>query len=187
MKSRWIAIQRLRSMVSGDSRWRLVVFSMLLKFQSSVEVQIIVSTWTFLHYCRSGLTILLLNTLYKGPYLSCLMASKTQRNKPGLTSQRHSALISCGSEYFQVCFSAVHYLKISEQRWFSSEQHWKRKFSELKISAETALFQRWFLWNSADSELNSADFLWTSAEQRSFLNNSEWQFSVNSSLFSKFF
>ena len=51
---------------------------------------------------------------------------------PGLTSQRHSALISSDSEYFQVCFSAVHYLKISEQRW-------KRKFSELKISAETAL------------------------------------------------
>ena len=47
-------------------------------------------------------------------------------------SQRHSALISSDSEYFQVCFSAVHYLKISEQRW-------KRKFSELKISAETAL------------------------------------------------
>ena len=60
--------------------------------------------------------------------------------KPGLTSQRHSALISSDSEYFQVCFSAVHYLKISGQRWFSSEQRWKRKFSELKISAETALF-----------------------------------------------
>ena len=59
---------------------------------------------------------------------------------PGLTSQRHSALISSDSEYFQVCFSAVHYLKISEQRWFSSEQRWKRKFSELKISTETALF-----------------------------------------------
>ena len=58
---------------------------------------------------------------------------------PGLTSQRHSALISSDSEYFQVCFSAVHYLKISEQRWFSSEQRWKRKISELKISAETAL------------------------------------------------
>ena len=54
-------------------------------------------------------------------------------------SQRHSAPISSDSEYFQVCFSAFHYLKISEQRWFSSEQRWKRKFSELKISAETAL------------------------------------------------
>ena len=63
-----------------------------------------------------------------------------ERTLPGLTSQRHSALISSDSEYFQVCFSAVHYLKISEQRWFSSEQRWKRKFSELKISAETALF-----------------------------------------------
>ena len=41
--------------------------------------------------------------------------------KPGLTSQRHSGLISSDSEQFQVCFSAFHYLKISEQRWFSSE------------------------------------------------------------------
>ena len=63
----------------------------------------------------------------------------SQLLKPGLRSQRHSALISSDSEYFQLCFSAVHYLKISEQRWFSSEQRWKRKFSELKISAETAL------------------------------------------------
>ena len=62
-----------------------------------------------------------------------------EMTSPGLTSQRHSALISSDSEYFQVCFSAVHYLKISEQRWFTSEQRWKRKFSELKISAETAL------------------------------------------------
>ena len=38
------------------------------------------------------------------------------RTQPGLTSQRHSALISSDSEQFQVCFSAVHYLKISEQR-----------------------------------------------------------------------
>ena len=71
--------------------------------------------------------------------------------KPGLTSQRHSALISSDSEYFQVCFSAVHYLKISEQRWFSSEQRWKRKFSELKISAEKALI-------FSETALNSADF-----------------------------
>ena len=76
--------------------------------------------------------------------------------QPGLTSQRHSALISSDSEYFQVCFSAVHYLKISAQRWFSSEQRWKRKFSELKISAETALI----FSETADSELNSPDFLW---------------------------
>ena len=36
-------------------------------------------------------------------------------NLPGLTSQRHSALISSESEKFQVCFSAVHYLKISPE------------------------------------------------------------------------
>ena len=62
-----------------------------------------------------------------------------------MTSQRHSALISSDSEQFQFWFSAVYYLKISEQRW-------KRKFSELKISAGC-------LWNSADSELNSTDLL----------------------------
>ena len=90
---------------------------------------------------------------------------------PGLTSQRHSALISSDSEYFQVCFSAAHYLKISEQRWFSSEQRWKRKLSELKISAETALFQRWFSlkqrWFRAEQRwfrLNSANFLLNSDE-----------------------
>ena len=121
--------------------------------------------------------------------------SQLRQNNPGLTSQRHSALISSDSEYFQVCFSAVHYLKISEQRWFSSEQRWKRKFSELKISAESELFQRWFSlkqswfslkqrWNTkfseqknqrwiravsalifSEIELNSADFLWHSAEK----------------------
>ena len=108
-----------------------------------------------------------------------------------LTSQRHSALISSDSEYFQVCFSAVHHLKISEQRWFSSEQRWKRKFSELKISAETALFsseteliQSWTelifsetalkhqIFRAKKSALNqscfSADFLWNRAEQRWF-------------------
>ena len=58
---------------------------------------------------------------------------------PGLTPQKHSALISSDSEYFQVCFCTVHYLKISEQRWFSSEQRWQRKFSELKISAVSAM------------------------------------------------
>ena len=119
-------------------------------------------------------------------------------NKPGLTSQRHSALISSDSEYFQVCFSAVHYLKISEQRWFSSEQRWKRKFSELKISAETALFsseteliQSWTalvfsetalkleIFRAKKSALNqswfSADFLWNRAEQRWFSLTQRWK------------
>ena len=124
---------------------------------------------------------------------------------PGLTSQRHSALISSESEYFQVCFSAVHYLKISEQRWFSSEQRWKRKFSELKISAETALFsseteliQSWTalifsetelifseialkleIFRAKKSALNqscfSADFLWNRAEQRWFSLTQRWK------------
>ena len=43
------------------------------------------------------------------------------------------------------------------------------------------------LWNSTDSELNSADFLWNSAEQRWFLINSEWQFLVHFSPFSRVF
>ena len=59
---------------------------------------------------------------------------------PGLTSQRHSALISSDSEEFQVCFSAVHYLKISETALFSSE---------------TAL--NFPVLNSADSEKIRAD------------------------------
>ena len=107
-----------------------------------------------------------------------------KNNEPGLTSQRHSALISSDSKYFQVCFSAVHYLKISKQRWFSSEQRWKRKFSELKISAESELFERWFSlkqswfslkqrWKTKNPEqgksaLNqccfSADFPWKRAD-----------------------
>ena len=105
---------------------------------------------------------------------------------PGWRLRDRSALISSDSEYFQVCFSAVHYLKISEQRWFSSEQRWKRKFSELKISAETALFssetemiQSWTalifsetalkleIFRAKKSALNqscfSADFLWNRA------------------------
>ena len=44
------------------------------------------------------------------------MCRKTNKDQqPGLTLQRYSALINSGSE-FQVCFGAVHYLKICEQR-----------------------------------------------------------------------
>ena len=39
-------------------------------------------------------------------------------NTLGLTFQRHSALINSDSEELQVCFSAVHHLNFSEQRWF---------------------------------------------------------------------
>ena len=80
--------------------------------------------------------------------------------EPGLTSQRHSALISSDSEYFQVCFSAVHYLKISEQRLFSSEQRWKQKFSELKISAVSALIFYETALNSADFRIIQNDKYW---------------------------
>ena len=76
---------------------------------------------------------------------------------PRLTSQRHSGLINSESENFQVCFSAVHYLKSSEQRR-------KQKFSDLRISSEQPCFSADFVWNSADSELNNADFLWNSAD-----------------------
>ena len=76
------------------------------------------------------------------PYLLCYMVAVP----PGLTSQRHSALISSDLEYFQVCFSAVHYLKISEQRWFSLKQRWFRaeqRWFPLK-QRWTALFFEYF-------------------------------------------
>ena len=38
-----------------------------------------------------------------------------------LTSQRHSALISSDREMFQLWVTAVHYLKISEQRYFRAD------------------------------------------------------------------
>ena len=102
------------------------------------------------------------------------------KNLPGLTSRRHSALVSSDSEYLDVCFSAVHYLKmkISEQRWFSSEQCWKWKFSEPRINGD-------FLWNSADSQLNSVNFFCNSAELRRFFTDWEWQFMVNFSFLFK--
>ena len=105
-----------------------------------------------LHFAFSKL--LDLHSVYKFPFFFDIFEVfwKLYKKEPGLTSQRHSALISSDSEYFQVCFSALHYLKISEQPWFSSEQRWKRKFSELKISAETALI-------FSETELNSADLL----------------------------
>ena len=70
---------------------------------------------------------------------------------PWITYQIHSALINSDSEIFHFCFSAVHYLKVSEQRWFSSERNWKRKFSNLKNSAVSALI-------SSETAPNSADF-----------------------------
>ena len=45
---------------------------------------------------------------------------------------------------FQFWFNAAHYLKISEQRWFSSHQRWKIDFPEQQNQPWTALFQRWF-------------------------------------------
>ena len=69
--------------------------------------------------------------------------------------------------FFPVCLLKLFkFLKASEQHWFSSQQRWKRKFSELKISAE----QRWF-----------------SVERRWFLTDSELQFLVTFSSFLNFF
>ena len=106
-------------------------------------------------------------------------------NHPGLTSQRHSALISSDWEYFQVCFSAVHNLKVSDYRWIGSEKRWKRKFSEQRTSALNTADSFWnnaellLFWTaliqwkseliSSETELISADvfhFLWISAEKR---------------------
>ena len=81
-------------------------------------------------------------------FTSCLKTKEfflafTLYSLPGLTSQRHSALISSDPEYFQVCFSAVHYLKISEQSWFRAEQRWfsLKQLWNGKFSAQNN--QRW--------------------------------------------
>ena len=151
-----------------------------------------ISLFAFLEHIVFWWFYCLLN--WTGSWLHCFWWSCGVLVQPGLTSQRHSALISSDSEYFQVCFSAAHYLKISEQRWFSSEQRWfcseqrwKRKYSELKISAETALIfskteliQSWTVlifsetalkletFRAKKSALNqscfSADFLWNRAD-----------------------
>ena len=121
-----------------------------------------------------------------------LVQSKEKKLLPGLTSQRHSALISSDPEYFQVCFSAVHYLKISEQRWFSSEteliQSWTALiFSETALKLEifrakkSALNQSCF---SADFLWNRADLLWNSAETPNFQRK---KISTESELFQRWF
>ena len=73
--------------------------------------------------------------------------------------------------------------RVDVSETFSADQLWFRTIS--------SLFQRCSLpenlWNSADSGLNSADFLWNSDEQRWFLNNSDWKFLVNFTLFIKIF
>ena len=43
----------------------------------------------------------------------------------GLSSQRHSALISADSETIPFWLSVVHYLKSLEQRWFSTNSGWQ--------------------------------------------------------------
>ena len=95
---------------------------------------------------------------------------------PGLTSQRHSALISSDSGQFQICFSTVHYLKISEQRW-------KWNFLELRISTE-AMFQRWF---SLKQRWFRAEQCWYPLKQRWFSTRSEWQLWYVFKFFFKFY
>ena len=66
---------------------------------------------------------------------------------------------------FQFWFSAVNYLKISEQRCFSNDQRWKINFSKQQNQRSTALFQRWFslkqLWFGAVQRWFSPKQLWT--------------------------
>ena len=90
---------------------------------------------------------------------------KTRRH-PGLNSQSLSALISSDSDIIQFWFSAVQYLKISEQRWFNSEERWKPEISELEISADqrwiSAVFflkQSWTALVFSETELNILE-LW---------------------------
>ena len=81
---------------------------------------------------------------------------------------------------FKFWFKANNYLKICEQRWFSSEQRWKRNFSELKISAE----QRWVslkeIWFSA--ELSWPRYFWRFRKK----NFDGFRVTVFGSFFSKF-
>ena len=73
---------------------------------------------------------------------------------------------------FQFWFNAVHHLELSEQRWFSSEQRWKQKISELKISAEQRFSALIFVCNIAEQ-------LW-------FFKDSQREFAVNFKFFENF-
>ena len=61
----------------------------------------------------------------------------------------------------QFWFSAVHFLKISDQRW--------------KINFSEQLKQRWTGPISSETAPNSDNFLWNSYEQRWFFVDSGWQ------------
>ena len=50
---------------------------------------------------------------------------------------------------------------------------------QLWTTQKTQKIFREFLWNSADSDLTSADLFWNSAEQRWFLTYTEWKFLVS--------
>ena len=82
---------------------------------------------------------------------------------PGLTSQRHSVLISFDSENFQVCFSAVLYLKICEQRWFNPGVfHVLWISAEKRHNSETALFRADYLsdFNSSNKNWHNSNKFW---------------------------
>ena len=110
---------------------------------------------------------------------------------PGSTSQRHSALISSDSEYFQVCFSAVHYLKISEQRWFRENQSWSAlkqswsalmfiMFSESALKNVETMKQRCSaLITSGTSTRVGVMLIWAREEDREILadNTIQWMLS----------
>ena len=66
--------------------------------------------------------------------------------------------------------------KLSEQLWFSSQQSWKQIFLKLEISAEQRCFSADFLWNNADSELNSANFFWTTLNNADLIQNDNFCF-----------
>ena len=65
--------------------------------------------------------------------------------------QRWFRNYQCWPALFQVWFSAVHNLKISEQRW-------KINFSKQRNQRWAALFQRWTALIFSETVLNSADF-----------------------------
>ena len=89
--------------------------------------------------------------------------------------QRWSALIQNTFRSVSALFIIWKSLNSADSALNSAENG---NFQSSKSALKQRCFSADFLWNSADSELNSADFLWNSAEQRRFLNNSEWQILV---------
>ena len=98
-----------------------------------------------------------------------------------------SETFSADQLWFRILSGLFQRCSLPENLWTALIQLWTALKTEIFRAKNQRCFGADFLWNSADSELNSADFLWNSPEQSWFLNNSEWQFLVNFSLCKKLF